>query len=126
MRRLLALSAVLLFTAAMAAENATVSAILKDPAKFDNKALTVVGKVAKFKARVSKIGKPYFTFDLTEGTNHIPVYGRGELQPAPKDGDKVEATGLFAKERTVGTNIFKNELDVTTKAKEKFGVKILK
>jgi hypothetical protein len=126
MRRFLTLSVVLLVSIALAAENITVSAILKDPSRFDNKAITVVGKVAKFKARTSRAGNKYFTFDLTEGTSHIPVYGKGELKPEPKDGDKVEATGLFAKERKLGSSTFKNELDVTKKEKEKFGVKVVK
>ena len=126
MRRLLALSALLVFTAALAAEKTTVANILKDPAKFDNKVVTAVGKVGKFKARVSKAGNKYFTFDLVDGGDHIAVYGKGELKPAPKDGDKAEATGAFAKERKVGSNTFKNELDVTSKGKDKFGVKIVK
>lgn len=126
MRRLLALSALLVFTTALAAEKATVANILKDPAKFDNKVVTVVGKVARFKARVSKAGNKYFTFELAEGANHVAVYGKGELKTAPKDGDKVEATGAFAKERKVGSKTFKNELDVTSKGNDKLGVKIVK
>jgi hypothetical protein len=125
MKRILALSALLVFSLALA-EKATVAAIAKDPAKFDNKVVTVPGKVAHFEARTSKAGNKYFTFTLEEGKAHIAVYGHGELNPMPKNGDKVEATGIFAKERKSAGRTYSNELDVSSKGKDKNGVTIKK
>jgi hypothetical protein len=132
LKRLLALSSLLFFAVAFAADKASVDDLLKNPAKFDNKAVTVTGKVDHFKAKTSKAGRKYFTFDLVGSGNYrglrpqIAVYGQVELKPLPKNGDKVEATGLFAKERHVGSSVYKNELDVTSKGKDKNGVKVVK
>jgi len=124
MKRLLGLSLVLAVALAQATDVATVEGLVKDPAKFDNKVVTVIGKVSHFTAKTSRAGAKYFTFQLEQGKDHIAVYGKGELKPAPKDGNKVAATGIFAKERKVGTSSYKNELDVTSHGKDKFGVHI--
>lgn len=126
MKRLIALTALLVFTFAVAADKASVTSLAKDPAKFDNKVVVAVGKVAKFKAKTSRAGNKYYTFDLEEGKEHVAVYGRGELAPTPKDGDKVEVTGLFAKERKSGSAVFTNEIDATHKDGDKNGVKLVK
>jgi hypothetical protein len=103
--------------------SAKVSEVLKDPAKYDGKAVAVKGVVAEFKARTSKAGNDYFVFDLVEGKEHLAVYGQGKLQNAPKDGDKVTVTGKYAKERKVGSRTFKNEIDASTRLDKSFGVK---
>lgn len=128
MKRALPLILLLLSAFVLAAEKASVGSLLKDAAKFDNKAVVVTGKVDKFKARTSRSGNKYFTFELVDGKEHVAVYGKGELKPEPKDGDKVEVTGMYAKERKVGSSTFKNEIDVTQpkKSKDKFGVHIAK
>jgi hypothetical protein len=127
MKRLLAFGFVFAFAVAMAAESVSVGDLLKDPAKYDKKVITVTGMVSKFKAKTSKAGNKYFTFTLEEKKEHIAVYGQGELSPEPKNGDRVEATGEFAKERSSGDLIFKNELDVSKKgAESKNGVKVVK
>jgi len=125
MKRSIALLSLALFTAAFAADRTTPSAILKTPGKFDHKVITVTGVVAKFVARASDSGK-YFLFDLTEGKDKIAVFGRGELKPAPKNGDKVEATGEFEVARKVGDRTYKNEIEVTSKGHDKNGVTIVK
>jgi hypothetical protein len=126
MKRSLALCAFFVFALALAGNNPTIGAVLKDPAKFDNKVISVSGKVSGFQARTSRAGAKYFVFKLVEGKDQVAVYGKGELKPAPKDGNKVVATGLFAKERKVGSSTFKNEIDVTSKGKDKNGVRIAK
>ncbi len=103
--------------------------VLTGAAKYDGKVITVQGTVAKFKQKTSKAGHPYFVFDVLEGTKKLEVYGQGELKPAPKNGQKVEVTGSFVKEKTIGSFTVKNEIDVTkkpdVKASAKNGVKIL-
>ncbi|RYG22396.1 hypothetical protein EON82_17210 [bacterium] len=125
MKRLAALSFLLVAAVALANEYevAKVSAVVKNPAKFDGKKLSIKGKVAKFKAKTSKAGNPYFTFKLEEGKEQISVYGRGKLKSEPKNGDTVTVSGKFAKEKKLGDLTFKNEIDVTEKPGEGFGVK---
>lgn len=103
--------------------SAKVSEVLKDPAKYDGKAVAVKGTVAEFKARTSKAANDYVVFDLVEGKDHLAVYGQGKLQKAPKDGDKVTVTGKYAKERKVGSRTFKNEIDASARLDKSFGVK---
>lgn len=126
MKRLLAFSFLFVFALTLAADKASVAGLVKDPAKHDNKTVSVLGKVSHFVAKTSRAGSKYFTFQLEQGKDHIAVYGKGELKPAPKDGNLVTATGLFAKERKVGSSTFKNELDVTPHGKDKNGVVISK
>jgi len=125
MKRTIALLSLALFSLAFAIDKTTPSGILKTPAKFDHKVITVTGVVAKFTARASDNGK-YFLFDLTEGKEKVAVFGRGELRPAPKNGDKVAATGEFAIARKVGDRTYKNEIEVTSNGKDKNGVVIVK
>lgn len=123
MRRFLSLSLVLLlFVVAFAAETVGVPALLKDPAKFDGKPVAVTGKVQEFRQRTSRAGNKYFTFKLGEGKETVNVYGRGELKPPVKYGDRVTATGTFRKEKKLRDFTVKNEIDVSPKSGEKFGV----
>lgn len=102
---------------------ATVEDVLKTPAKYDGKAIAVKGIVADFKAKTSKAGSAYYTFDLVEGTESLAIYGGGKLAKPPKDGDKVTVTGKYAKARKVGTRTFTHEIDVSTRLDKAFGVK---
>jgi phosphatidate phosphatase PAH1 len=102
---------------------AKVAEVLKAPAKYDGKAVTVKGKVAEFKARTSKAGRDYYTFDLVDGKAKLKVYGGNKLTVAPKDGDSVTVTGKYAKERKVGERTFKDEVDASARLDKAFGVK---
>ena len=127
--RVIAFTFLFVFAFAVAADKATVAELLNDPAKFDGKVLTVTGKAKNFKAKTSKAGNNYFTFQIEEKGKTINVYGRGELAKAPKDGEKVEATGKFAKEKDMKSFTVKNELDVSKvsgeKGSETNGVRLL-
>ena len=105
----------LLSSIAFCAENATIAELLKDK-KFDQKEVTVKGKVAKFLQKKSKAGDPYFLFKLTEKDQEISVFGHGELKGI-KDGDKVTVVGEFAKARKSGSQTYKNEIDVSLEKK---------
>lgn len=127
MKRALAFSLLILGSAiVLAAEKTKVVDLLDNPTKFDGKSVSVSGTVKKFKAKESKAGNKYFTFDLIQEDETVHVYGQGELDPAPKNGDKVELTGKFAKLKKVGDLEFKNEIDITPKKGEKYALKILK
>lgn len=111
---------------ALAAEKASVADILKDPKKYDSKEVEVTGTVKDFKQRTSKIGNKYYTLKLKDADKELSVYGRGTLEPAPKEGGKVQVSGLFRAENKVGDNVFKNEIDCSAKEGKKFGVKEIK
>ena len=127
MKRSLAVIPLLtLFALGLAAAplKATVAGLTKD-AKFDKKAVIVKAKVAKFQARTSRDGNPYYVFKLEDGGKQVSVYGHGKLPQAPKDGQTVEVTGLFAKERKLGTRTFKDEIDTSPVKGQKYGVTLI-
>ena len=86
----------------------------------------MTGKVDKFKAKTSKAGNDYYVFDLTDGKEKISIYGRGKLDKAPKDGDKVEVEGKFEKEHKINEDYsVKNQVTVGGKKGEAPKLKIL-
>ncbi len=112
----------------LAAGVLTADGLLKDADKHDGKVVTVKGSVLDFKQKTSKKGNPYFTFKLATKSKENPlnVYGQGTLNLELKDKAKVEITGKFVKEKTVGNATYKNEVDVTAKSKDdKPGVKLI-
>ena len=126
MKRTLALSLLALTAFALASGSVTPSDVMKTPDKFDKKVIKVHGIVKKFKARTSKAGTDYLTFDLTSGGDRIAVYSHGQMDKALAEGAKVEVEGIFAKLKTVGTMTFKNEIDVSGKKGAKPNISILK
>lgn len=99
--------------------------VLKERDKWHTKEVASAGVVAEFEAKTSKRGNPYTVFKLTEGDAKINVYLRGRL-PADKpikNGDKVVVTGIFRKEKKVGSAVFRNEIDATPKKDKPYGVK---
>jgi hypothetical protein len=126
MKRTLSLVLAGLVVVAYAADAAKIADLVKKPESFDKKTVTVTGKVEKFKAKTSKAGNDYYVFDLTEGKEKIAVYGRGKLEKAPKDGDKVEVEGKFEKEHKINEDYsVKNQVTVGGKKGEAPKLKIL-
>jgi hypothetical protein len=130
--RLIALSAIAVAAVVFAVETVAISDVVKSPEKFDEKVITVVGKVDSFKQKTSKAGNPYYNMKILGKVEEevLSVYGRGKLESPPKDGDKIQATGIFTKEKKVGNATFRNEVDVTKNPDDKktkdFGIKVLK
>jgi cytochrome c-type biogenesis protein CcmE len=128
----LALCSLLVLSAiAFAAEKVAIADLLNKTDDFDKKTVLVVGKVDNFKAKVSKAGNPYFTFKLLDDKdNKLSIYSHGKLEKDLEDGQKVEVTGMFKKESKVGSNTFKNEVDISKDENDKktkdFGVKVVK
>ncbi len=108
---------------AVAADTLTVASLLKNADKYDGKAVTVTGKVLEFKQKTSRAGNAYFTLKLK---GDLSVYGHGKLDPAPAKNDKVEASGMYRKEKKLADFTVKNEVDVSPVEGKKFGLKILK
>lgn len=88
----------------------TVEAILKDPDSFHKKWVQVEGQVETLKKRVSRAGNKYATFQLGE-KQKLTVYTFGH--PDIEEGDEVIVVGRFFKEKKVGDNTFKNEIDAS-------------
>ncbi|MFM9872425.1 MAG: hypothetical protein ACKVQS_03045 [Fimbriimonadaceae bacterium] len=129
MKRSVLVLAVLVSAVAFAASAMTVDKLLKDKDKLDGKDVIVTGTVAEYKAHVSKAGNPYITFKLKGASSTANVYLRGKLEgnAAPKDGDTVEVSGVYRKEKKVNAKFTsKDEIDASKADKKKFGVKITK
>jgi hypothetical protein len=103
----------------------SVESLVKDQAKFDNKAVTVDGSVKKYQARVSKRDNKYATFVLVSGKSEVNVYLRGHVIPALKDGEKVRVAGTYRRVKKVGTRTFRNEIEAKVTDGKPVGVKRL-
>jgi DNA polymerase III alpha subunit len=105
----------LLATLALAADKLTVKQLQADTKKYDQKEITLTGKVDKFKQKTSRAGNAYFTFSLQDPADKkidVNVYGQGKAEKPPKDGDLVEVKGTYRLEKNVGGNTFKNEIQI--------------
>ncbi|MBS1722081.1 MAG: hypothetical protein JSS66_03630 [Armatimonadetes bacterium] len=92
----------------------SVGDLMKSAAKYDRKVVTVVGKVAKYQERVAKKSKRAYTvFDLTDGKATVHVYMQNKPGTKIKDGDKAKVTGPFQREKKVGTQTYKDEIDAS-------------
>ena len=126
MRTKIALLAIAAFaTVAYAATFLTVDAVMKNTKKYNEKDVTVRGRLDKYKKKTSKSGNKYTTFELKGETKSINVYMRDHLPKDPKSGDVVEVMGVFRESKTVGSATFKNEIDATKVAGKKYGVKVI-
>lgn len=119
MKKSFTFSVLIISALALAAATLTPSDVVKEPEKFDQKVIKVRGIVKKFKAKTSKAGNPYLTFELTSGSDKVSIFSQGKLEKDLVDGDKVEVEGKFTKLKTVGSATYKNEVDVTAKKGEK-------
>ena len=119
MKKLLALSLIIISSITLAAQAITPSDVVNSPEKYDKKVIKVRGIVKKFKTKISKAGNDYILFDLTSGSEKIVIFGRGKLERDLVDGDKVEVEGVFNKFKTVRSATFKNELDCSGRKGEK-------
>lgn len=108
-----AIATALFALAAIAAAPVTVDDLIKNVGKYNDKTVTVVGRVADYNEKTSKRGNPYITFLLRGKTETANVFLQGRLKKSLKNGDQVEVTGTFRKEKKVGERTFKNEIDAT-------------
>ncbi len=78
--------------------------------QYDGKAMSVGGTVRDFRARVSRRGNAYETFELCGSAACVHVFAWGDAQRA--DGEYSALSGTFWKVKQVGTYTFHDELDV--------------
>jgi hypothetical protein len=90
--------------------DATASAILSNPDRFDGKSMTTSGTIINLRETVSRRGNPYYTFDLSDGTRVIRVFSFGK---APCRSGTATVEGTFAQVKQVGRLTFHNEITAT-------------
>jgi len=108
-----------------------ISEILSDPIKYQGKEVAVKGTIIDAKYKVSKWGKEYAVYVLSDGTGAIKIFAYHD----PDDidiynwgvGDKVEVLGKYYWVRYVGPYVFLmklmlNQLDTIVK----YGKKLIK
>lgn len=123
--RKIAIFATLLACVAFAAESLTVDKLVKKAAENDGKVVTVTGEVSQFTEKTSKKGNKYTTFVLKGENTTANGYCQGHLEKKPKNGDKVEITGKFTKEKKLADFTVKNEVNFTKEEGKPYGLKIV-
>jgi len=86
------------------------SEILGNADRFDGQAVTLSGTVTNFQEQVSRAERPYYTFDLSDGTEAVRVFSFGKA-PCKSGGATVD--GTFAKVKQQGQYTFSNEVTAT-------------
>ena len=101
-----------------------------DPLERQNAKLRkIVGALMdRVERNTDQTGNAYSLFRLKDKGKSISVlldyHPEGNRMFA--NGDRIEVTGLFRKEKRVGELVFKNEVDCTKKEGKKYGIKVLK
>src|SRR5215510_14217910 len=113
-RRFLIVIAVLWLLLAPARSVSAVAAspntILTNPARFDGQSVTVHGTITNLRETVSRRGNPYYTLDLSDGTQAVRVFSFGK---APCRSGTATVEGTFEKVKQVGRLTFRNEITAT-------------
>jgi hypothetical protein len=86
------------------------SEILGNADRFDGQTVTISGTVTNLQEQVSRAGRPYYTFDLSDGTEAVHVFSFGKA-PCKLGGATVD--GTFAKVKQQGQYTFSNEVTAT-------------
>ena len=90
--------------------DASPSAILTNPDRFDGQLVTMRGTIGNLRETISRRGNPYYTFDLSDGTRAIRVFSFGK---APCRSGTATVEGTFAQVKQVGRLTFRNEITAT-------------
>jgi|GEM_PF-1379647 len=89
------------------AVDASPTAILTNPDRFDGKSVMIRGTITNLHETVSRRGNPYYTFDLSDGTRTIRVFSFGT---APCRSGMATVEGTFDQVKHVGSRTFRNEV----------------
>ncbi len=125
MRKLMLLMVAMTATS-FAAAPLTVDGLHKKSAELDGKVVSVTGEVSNFTEKTSKAGNKYTTFVLKGENSVANGYTQGHLDPKPKNGDIVEITGTYLKEKKLKDFTVKHEVNFTKVQGKPFGLKITK
>jgi len=84
--------------------------LLSHPNRYDNREVTVKGKISEIQITTNKFGKEYTTFRLTdEKGKTIKIFNWGVLEIP--DSQKVVVTGFYRKVMRVDGSTFRNEIE---------------
>lgn len=86
----------------------SIDAIAAAPATYDGNSVDVTGTAKNVRARTSKKGNDYTTFQVCQ-TQCLNVYSHGH--PAVSDGATVRVQGSFVADKSMGSFDIKNEID---------------
>jgi hypothetical protein len=86
---------------------ASPSAILTNPTRFDGQLVTMRGTIGNLRETVSRRGNPYYTFDLSDGKRAIRVFSFGTAECRI---GSATVEGTFQKVKQVGRLTFHNEV----------------
>ena len=82
---------ILFFTFASHAAEVPIQSIIRNPAQFDGKSVTIRGTAAAVIETISHSGNACFTFEVQDADAAIKVFTWGH--PGTKAGDLVQVTG---------------------------------
>ena len=100
---------ILFFTLASHAAEVPIQTIIRNPAQFDSKSVTIRGTTAAVNKTTSHSGNAYSTFEVQDGDAAIKVFTWGH--PGIKAGDLVQVTGVFQQVKRVRQYTFYNEIE---------------
>ena len=86
----------------------SIDAIVATPSHYDGSTVDVTGTAKNVKARTSKKGNDYETFQVCQ-TQCVNVYSFGH--PAVTNGATVRVQGSFVADKSMGSFDIKNEID---------------
>jgi predicted dienelactone hydrolase len=84
--------------------------ILASPERFDGRPVTISGTITNVQERISQAGNPYYTGDLSDGTQSIRVFSFGH---ASCRGGHATVDGTFKTVTRQGHYTFYNEIAAT-------------
>src|SRR6478736_4064270 len=100
---------ILFFTVATHAGEVRIQSIMRNPAQFDGKSVTISGTATAVNETISHSGNAYSTFEVQDADAAIKVFTWGH--PGTKAGDLVQVTGVFQQVKRVRQYTFYNEVE---------------
>ena len=100
---------ILFFTVATHAGVVRIQSIIRNPAQFDGKSVTISGTATAVNKTISHSGNAYSTFEVQDADAAIKVFTWGH--PGTKAGDLVQVTGVFQQAKRVRQYTFYNEIE---------------
>lgn len=92
-----------------------VAEILSDPARYDQKTITVTGQAFIVRKKKDRAGRPWMLISLLDPKDRkkvINVFGPGH--PDARNGDIVKVTGKFKARSKRGRYTYDNEIETTS------------
>jgi RecJ-like exonuclease len=102
---------ILFFTVATHAGEVRIQSIIRNPAQFDGKSVTISGTATAVNETISHSGNAYSTFEVQDADAAITIKVFTWGHPGTKAGDLVQVTGVFQQVKRVRQYTFYNEVE---------------